>query len=287
MGHYRLPVQRATTSSLALLPRGTVRFGPFKGFNLSASVGRGVRSIDPSYITQDVATPFASILSYETGVSYARDLGPVSLTAKSIAFQTRVDQDLVFSETEGRNILGGGTTRTGWSGAVRLGGEHFDVNGSATLVKATFDGTPPAYAANPAQGVTTFNDKGLLVPYVPDLVVRLDGAAYGDFPWKVLEMPFRGQIAAGFDYVGHRPLPYGQRSDVRATVDASGQIGWSHYDVGVAATNLFDQRYRLGEYNFASDFRSQASPTLVPMRHFSAGAPRTVMATFRVNFGGG
>src|SRR5262249_20578151 len=98
MGNYRLPVQRASTASIVLLPRGSVIFGPFKGFNLSANVGRGVRSVDPSYVVQGIDTPFASVLSYETGVSFARDLGPVSVAAKSIAFQTTVDKDLVFSE---------------------------------------------------------------------------------------------------------------------------------------------------------------------------------------------
>jgi hypothetical protein len=168
---------------------------------------------------------------------------------------------------------------------VRLGGEHFDVNANATLVKATFDGTAPAVSAG--SGVTTFNDKGLLVPYIPDLVVRLDGVLFGALPWKLREEAFRGTVGAGFDYVGHRPLPYGQRSDIRATLDASASIGWSHYDVGVSATNVTGQQYRLGEYNFASDFHSQSAPTLTPMRHFSAGAPRAVLGTFTVNLGGG
>jgi TonB family protein len=267
-GAHREPNQRATTAGLVLLPRGSLVFGPFKGVNINASVGRGVRSIDPSYITQDVATPFASILGYETGVTFAREIGSVSLAARSVAFQTRVDRDLIFSETEGRNVLGGATTRTGWAGTVRVAGDHFDVNANATLVKSTFD------------------DTGLLVPYVPDLVVRADGALFGAFPWKLRDEPFRGSLSAGFTYVGHRPLPYGQRSDVIATLDAAGTIGWSHYEVGIAATNLTNQKYKLGEFNYASDFHSSAAPTLVPVRHFTAGTPLTVLGTFAVNFGG-
>jgi len=50
----------------------------------------------------------------------------------------------------------------------------------------------------------------------------------------------------------------------------------------------------LGEYNFASDFRSyraspgggSAQPTLVPERLFTAGAPRTIFGSFAINFGG-
>jgi hypothetical protein len=52
------------------------------------------------------------------------------------------------------------------------------------------------------------------------------------------------------------------------------------------ATNLLDNRYRLGEFNYASDFHSQPQPTLVSERHFTAGAPRGVFGTLAINFGG-
>jgi iron complex outermembrane receptor protein len=70
------------------------------------------------------------------------------------------------------------------------------------------------------------------------------------------------------------------------TLDASATLGWSHYEIGISATNLTARQYRLGEYNFASDFRTEPSPTLVPVRHFTAGAPRAVYGTLAVNFGG-
>jgi hypothetical protein len=50
--------------------------------------------------------------------------------------------------------------------------------------------------------------------------------------------------------------------------------------------NLFDTRYRLGEYNYASDFHSQPLPTLVPVRHFTAGPPRIVFFSIALNYGG-
>ena len=269
LGKYREPTQRASTASLALLPRASVLVGPFQGFTFNVSAGRGVRSVDPSYIAQDVATPFASVVAYEGGAAYARGFGSVSFVARSVLFQTHVDKDLIFSETQGRNVLGGGSTRTGWVGSARVAGEHFDVNANATLVKSVLD------------------DTGLLVPYVPDVVVRADGALFGALPWKIRDEAFRGAIGAGFTFVGHRPLPYGQRSDPIATLDASASLGWSHYEVAIAGSNLVGQQYRLGEYNFASDFHAQGAPTLVPVRHFTAGAPRALSVTFAVNFGGG
>ncbi len=53
-----------------------------------------------------------------------------------------------------------------------------------------------------------------------------------------------------------------------------------------AATNLLDTQYRLGEYNYASDFHSQPQPTLVPDRTFTAGPPRALFLTLGFNFGG-
>lgn len=267
-GQYREPFQRASTASIVLLPRASVLVGPFAGFTISGSVGRGVRSIDPSYITQDVDTPFASVLAYEGGVAFARQVGPVALTAKSILFQTRVSRDLIFSETEGRNVLGGATTRTGWVLSSRATGDHFDLSGSMTLVKSIFE------------------DTGLLLPYVPDAVVRVDGAGFGALPWRIRGDAVKLSGGLGFTFVGRRPLPYGQRSDVIATLDASMSVAWSHYEIGVTATNLANQRYRLGEYNFASDFQQGGASTLVPVRHFTAGAPIGVFASLAVNFGG-
>ena len=70
------------------------------------------------------------------------------------------------------------------------------------------------------------------------------------------------------------------------TIDASLRLAWSHYEVWLVSTNLLNNQYRLGEYNYASDFKSQAQPTLVPERTFTAGAPRGVFATFAITFGG-
>jgi iron complex outermembrane recepter protein len=269
-GRYREPFQRTSVASAAVMPRGSVIVGPVRRFYFSASAGRGVRSVDPTYITQDAAaTPFARITALEGGVSFVGAVRDVEVTARSIVFQTSVDQDLVFSETAGRNTLAkDGTTRTGWVGSVRLTGEHFDVSSNVTLVRSIF------------------NDTHLLVPYVPGAVVRADAAAFTSAPFKLRGSAPRGALSAGLTYVGPRPLPYGQRGDAITTLDASATVAWTHYEIGLSVTNLLNQQYRLGEYNFASDFHTEPSPTLVPVRHFTAGAPRAVYGTFGVNFGG-
>ena len=258
-GHYRDPVQRASTSGAVMLPRVSLVFGPWAGFAPSASFGEGVRSIDPSYISQDVKTPFARIQSFDTGVAYKGSPHDLDTTLRLSAFRTHVDRDLIFSETVGRNVLAGGTTRLGGSLSGRITGGWFDENASVTVVRSTFD------------------DTHLLIPYVPDVVARSDSVVFGDLPWTVGDRPLHGLAGLGVTFVGPRALPYGERSDTVLTIDGSASITWERYTLGVKVSNLLDTHYRLGEYNYASDFHSQGEPTLTIAHQFTAGAPRTVL----------
>jgi hypothetical protein len=269
MGRPREPNQQTSTASVAVLPRASLLLGPVAHLTFSASYGQGVRSIDPNYITQDIKTPFASIAAYEGGVAYAGDVSNVAIVARSVFFQTLVDKDLIFSEVEGRNVLGVGTHRTGWVGALRLTGSFFDESANLTLVRATFD------------------DTHLLVAYIPGVVFRSDTAVFADLPLRLEHAPIKGGLSAGITYVGARPLPFGQRSQDLFTIDLSATLSWRHYEIGVISTNLLDTQYRLGEYNFASNFQSPLQPpTLVPQRLFTAGAPRAIFATFAITLGG-
>jgi iron complex outermembrane recepter protein len=267
-GRPREPDQVTTTSGLAVLPRASLIVGPWRGLSVSGSWGKGVRSVDPSYAIANVEAPFASITAYEVGLAFTGRVRTSTLVARSVLFQTVVDKDLIFDQTVGRNVIGVGTTRTGWLGALRFTGRFFDESANLTLVRATY------------------NDDGTAVPYVPSAVLRSDTALFHDLPRLVAGYVLRGTLGAGVTYVGARPLPYGQVSDDIFTIDASAALAWGPYQVRLAATNLLGTQYRLGEYDFRSDFHSQPQPTLVPDRMFTAGAPRAVFATFAVTLGG-
>ena len=268
LGRPREPDQVTSTSGVSLLPRASLLAGPFRGLTLSLSWGKGVRSVDPSYVITDVSAPFARITAYEAGAAFTGHLLNSTFIARSVIFRTVVDKDLIFDQTEGRNVIGVGTTRTGWLGALRWTGPFFDESANLTLVRATY------------------NDNGTAVPYVPDVVVRSDTALFHDLPRVILGHTARLSLGAGITYVGRRALPYGEVSGEIFTIDAAATLTWSAYQVRLAATNLLDTQYRLGEYNYASDFHSQPQPTLVPDRTFTAGAPRAVLATFAITLGG-
>jgi iron complex outermembrane recepter protein len=266
-GARKADVTSATSASIAQ-PRATILFGPFGGFTFSASHGLGSRSFDPQYVNQGLKTPFAEVTASEGGVAFVRSLGPVDLLVKSVFFQTNVDKDLFFNQTEGRNTLADGTTRTGWAGNARATTSHFDLAASATLVRATFD------------------DTHLVIPYAPPVVLRGDGALYGDLPLAIGGTKLYGSTGVGVSYVGRRPLPLNEQSDVIFTVDGAANLRWKNVTVGIICTNLTGRRYRLAEYNYASDFRSQPYPTQVPSRHFVAGEPRAIYGTVTLTFGG-
>ncbi len=223
-------------SSTAVLPKASLLLGPFRHVTFSATYGQGVRSVDPIYITQDVGTPFAGIQAYEGGAAYAGGTGSMALVVRSVFFDTHVDKDYVFDQTVGRNVIGVGTSRVGWVGALRATGDWFDESANVTFVKSTFD------------------DTHLLVPYIPDIVVRSDTAAWCDLPFPIRGDPFRGALSAGITYVGERPLPFGAVSGTIFTVDTSATLAWTHYEVGLIITNLLDTKYRLSEFNYASNF---------------------------------
>ncbi|MCA2977531.1 MAG: TonB-dependent receptor [Myxococcaceae bacterium] len=270
-GQYREPTERASAFGVAVMPRATLLVGPFKGVTLTGSVGDGVRSVDPQFVTENRETPFASIRAWEGGVVYAAKLldETLDVSARGVVFGTRVDKDLVFNEQEGRNLIGGSTSRLGGLVQARARGGFFDVQGHGTFVRSQFD------------------DTGLLVPYVPDLVLRLDAALFKALPWRLFDAAVEVRAGVGVTYVGRRALPFGERSDVIFVTDANVEASWRGVTLGLSALNLFDTRYRLSEFNFASDFRTAPPfPTLVPVRHFTAGAPRTVLLTLAFSLGG-
>jgi hypothetical protein len=130
-------------------------------------------------------------------------------------------------------------------------------------------------------------DQGNQVPYVPTLVVRSDAGAHGPLPIRLAGDPLLGRAGLGITYVSPRSLPYGEHSDSIFVVDASLGLRWRWLEIGAIAQNLFDSRYELGVYNYVSNFAAGSpTPSLLPARHFAAGAPLGVFGTLTLYLGG-
>lgn len=264
---YRLPTTHRTAGALALQPRGTLLVGPWKHLTLAVAAGLGSRSADPVYLGNDQQGPFSPITAFETGVVYDRRFGFGSLSARGLYYRTHVGQDLIFDEQQGRNGLAPGTTRQGALVAARVTGSWFDVAAHGTYAHATYD------------------DTSYLVPYVPEVVLRLDASAQRPIPLRLRGRAITASAGVGITWVSPRPLPLSERGDAVFTIDAQASVRWTYVELGFVGQNLLDAQYRWGQFNFVSDFRSRDFPTLVATRHFSAGPPRSLFFVLTLHLG--
>ncbi|MES1208320.1 MAG: TonB-dependent receptor, partial [Pseudomonadota bacterium] len=93
-----------------------------------------------------------------------------------------------------------------------------------------------------------------------------------------------GRVGVGFNFIGERPLPYGQFSPSVSLLDASAALAWRAFELGVEATNVLGRTYAANEYSFVSNWGRQDIPSLIPARHISAGPPRSLLGTLTVRF---
>ena len=99
-------------------------------------------------------------------------------------FDTKVDRDLIFSQTVGRNTLGGATTRIGSANSARLTGSFYDVAANVTYVKATLD------AKNLVSKVETRSDN----PARANLTTETEYSNYADHAEVLTDIKTPGHI---------------------------------------------------------------------------------------------
>ena len=241
-------------------PRATLAWEPLRGLSVVASYGKGFRSPQALTLGEGESAPFATVHSGEVGVRYRVARFNASVTG----FGTRVDRDLVFEPTLGQNLVNEGsaaTTRLGVALSLRvLPLRGLEVVASGTYARATYDAT------------------GNLVPYVPQLLGRLD-ATFQRAVGRVWSHEVSLSSGLGVTALGPRALPYSEFSDAVLLVDLGASVRVGAVEVGVSARNLTDARWQDGVFNFASNFNEGTTASLVPARHFTAGRPLTVLAS--------
>jgi hypothetical protein len=258
----RLPTQRATAAGAITEPKVSAFFKLPEDLTLTASYGIGAQSLAAPYIIQNQLAPFAQIDAAEAGVLYHRRYTSLDLSARAIAYLTKVSQDLIFNPTVGRLALSTGTTRKGVVAALRATGTWVDESASFTYADATYD------------------QDGTLVPYVPITLARSDTAVFGPLPsLRLSDHPFLGTAGLGLNFIGTRALPFSQSAAPTLEVDASASLRWYYFKLGLIIQNLADSRYPLSQFFYASDFHSRPYPTLAPAAAFTAASPRTVLLT--------
>ena len=259
--------QTSQAFGFAINPRTTLDFRLREGLHLVLSYGQGTRSSETSALSDNETAPFALAQIAEVGVAYTlgkQGRGAFLKSQLSYVF-TYVDQDMVFDEEYGRNTPIGASLRH----AVLLG-TRFNYN-------RWFDAL-----LNVGYAHATRLDTGELFPYIPQLVVRADVAVNGRVSnWKVGGRPVLGRFGVGFTFVPGRPLPFREFGDPFYLLSAGASIHFWHVEIGIEARNILNLQYRQAEFNYVSNFDG---PNIVPSklleRHFAAGEPLTIMATF-------
>jgi outer membrane receptor protein involved in Fe transport len=254
---------RRDAQGMFIAPRVTATARALEALRLYASYGRGFRSPQALSLGHGEEAPFTVVDSGELGLRFV----PLPSVRTTLAgFVTYVAEDRVFDHATGRSLFSGATTRGGLAW-------HVEARPWAWL-HATTSGTW-------TRALARTGARADLVPFVPTLVLRFDldvdhelGPLWGQ-PARVF-----GGLAVSV--VGPRPLPYAERTRAVAVTDLS--LGGALGPIALSSeiSNLFDSRWREGEFVYASSFEPTAPRSLVPARHFTAGAPFTLQLTLTV-----
>jgi hypothetical protein len=237
------------------------------GLDVVGSYGEGFRSPQARSLAESETTPFTRVVSGEAGVRYVNQ----QLAASAAAFRTRLSDDLVFDQSTARNEVVPGTVHTGATADVTfrpLPWVNLNLNG--TYTRAEF--------RESARG----HQKGDLVPYAPQIVTRAD-LAVTPVVWEWKNRKLETQLGTGISYLARRPLPYSQLGHSIFLVDAQASVRLGEVGLSLRAFNLLDSHWYDGEFLFASNWDpGQGGASLVPMRHVTVGAPRTLFASIEL-----
>jgi iron complex outermembrane recepter protein len=270
----RIPEESVEAYGFFTSPRASAEVRLTPHLTWLTSAGLGARSSDAAGLSDAEFAPYARVTSGETGLGWRWDEGPSSLEVRGAVFATRVSQDLVFSETTGRNQPIGPSQRLGAFGTARFQWEErLDVQASLAWARAT----------QPVPGASAWRLwDGAVLPYIPQLLGRVDASLRGSA--TVARQPVGWSVALGHSAIGPKPLPLDRYSEPIFLFDVAARASWRAVELGVSVENLLDSRWRESEFNYVSNFRGPDAPaSLLATRHFSAGAPRTVRATLTVH----
>ncbi|RKI68566.1 TonB family protein [Corallococcus sp. AB049A] len=269
----RIPEESVEAYGFFASPRASAEVRLTPRLTWLTSAGLGARSSDAAGLSDAEFAPYARVTSGETGLGWRWSEGPSSLELRGAMFATRVSQDLVFSETTGRNQPIGPSQRLGAFGSARFTWEqHLDVQASLAWARAT----------QPVPGASPWKPwDGAVLPYIPQVLGRVDASWRGTA--TVARQPVGWSVALGHTAIGPKPLPLDRYSESIFLFDVAARARWRAVELGVSVENLLDARWRESEFNYVSNFRGPDAPaSLLATRHFSAGAPRTVRGTLTV-----
>ncbi|APR99335.1 TonB-dependent receptor domain-containing protein [Pajaroellobacter abortibovis] len=265
----RLAPPSSDALAMSLEPRasGEVILTPCMSWVTSAGVG--VRSADAKGMISDAA-PAGLVYATETGVVANRRTNRQELLGRLAGFYTRVTQDQMFDEEEGRAINIGTSHRFGMMAMMRwIPWWGLDTQASLAYSEAYLSRSEQ----NPLQEMA---DHRLL--YIPQWTARADASLRRSLPMTQGKLHYT--LACGTSYITPRSLPFDQRSLAFWSVDVAGKVRWKWIEMGIEMTNLLDRRNQQFIQSYPSNFQGpEAFPSRLVQPHFAAGPPRTILGT--------
>lgn len=267
---------RRSAGGIAAGPRTSAELRLWPWLKLLAAYGEGYRSPQARTLDDGERAPFTKVRSADVGtrLDFAENL-----EIRLIGYYTRLSDDVVFEAQEGRLERVGASRRLG--GVFYLKAQPWSfliASTSLTYVDAELLDPPPPSISEPDPPF----ERGQNLPFVPPLVFRADLGSKHTLHTGLSDKPIRLRLGLGCTALSARPLPYGDFSAPFALIDGSLHLGLGRFEVGIEGFNLLDSQYAATEYNFVSYWDTSAPQSRLPQRHFSAGAPRTLMATLQV-----
>ncbi len=223
------------------------------------AAGRGHRPPDARAVSSGGRAPIARADSAELGATLRP--GP-RLVLRAAGFGTRVSDEIVFDHVAGRYLATGRTRRLGVDGGL----QWWPRAGLRTELSATWvDGIHVA--------------TGAPIPTAPRLLVV--AGAYAEAR-SVGAATLTGGLRAWA--LGPRALPGGLESQPTAVVDLTATLRGAVWGLSAEVDNLLGTRWRDGEFLFPSSWGPSPAASELPVRHFTAGTPRTARLTVLRSF---
>lgn len=276
----RLGEQTLGAGGVAFNPRFSATVRLPKKIRWTAAYGRGTRSTDAAALSDTEAAPFATSDQFETGLKWSyRGKKGQTLKLQGSYVYADVEQDIIFDPSAGRNILIGASQRH----AVLFQGryswpERFDILANLGWAHAT--------TVERDQTSLDFGQT-VLLPYVPQLIARLDGTYKHDFGVKIGPVPLALRASANVTYMPGRPLPLGETGDSFFLLGGALDLDVWHTTLRLEGRNLLNSQYRQSEFNYSSRFDRNiplpASGVPRAERHIVAGEPRFLMLSLNMD----
>jgi hypothetical protein len=230
----------------------------------AVSYGQGFRSLAVERITQGASKPYSRVNSIEGGVRLL--LPDDRFVTRLSAFETRIENELVFEANSGGLETQNASVRRGIVGSVVA--KPYDWLLASTALSLT-----RAVYATRVPGVSHY------VPSVPSTLFRGDVTARSRLA-TLDDVPLTGRIGVGYTLLAGRHLTDTVIGPTYHVVNVGTAVRYGMVELSIDAYNLLGSKNPDDEQVYVSNwsFLPGQQPASVAT-HLTAAAPRTVLGT--------